>query len=120
MSRISLALSVACVAMATWSAAQAAPNTEQVQILGHGAHALSSGEFDALRGDYDLAGGGRLSLGGTRLHPVAELDGQGPVALVMTGPNQFTDVGGHMRVDVRAAANGSVSGVAVTFTPRLL
>jgi hypothetical protein len=108
------ALMLACAAVLSVSVAQAATSAEQVQI--HGQRGMSSSEFDQLRGEYDLADGSRLSFAGTRLHPMAQIDAHGPVALVRTGPNQFTDLNGQLRLDIQAAANGSVSGVTVTYT----
>jgi hypothetical protein len=51
---------------------------------------------------------------------MAQIDEQSPVALVRTGPNQFTDQNGQLRVDIQAAPNGSVSGVTVTYPQRLM
>lgn len=118
MSRTLLALAAACVAMIGAPAAMAAPAAEQVQI--HGARGMSSDDYAAVRGQYDLSNGSRLSIEGTRQHPMAQIDDQQPVALVMTGPNQFSDAAGTMRVDIQAAPNGSISGLTMTYGQRVV
>jgi hypothetical protein len=116
MSRTLLAAAAAWAAFSSLPVAHAASETEQVQI--HGARStLSSSEFAELRGEYDLANGSRLSIEGTRLRPMAQIDGHDGVPLVMTGPTQFTDVAGQMRVDLHAAPNGNVAGLTVTYLP---
>lgn len=115
MSRLILTVAAACMPV-IGAPALAATGAEQVQI--HGARGLSVSDFAELRGDYDLADGSRLSIEGTRSHPMAQLDDQAPAPLTMTGPNEFTDASGTMRVLFHAAANGSVSGLTLIYLPR--
>lgn len=110
-------LAAACAVFASLPAAYAASDAEQVQIRG-ARSTLSSVEFAELRGEFELANGSRLSIEGTRLRPMAQIGGDPAVALVMTGPAQLTSVAGTMRLDLRAAPNGIVEGLTVTYLPQ--
>ena len=117
MSRTLLAAVAACAAFMSMPAAYAASGAEQVQIRG-ARSTLSSSEFTELRGEYELSNGSRLSIEGTRLRPMVQIDADAAQQLVMTGPAQFTNVAGTMRVDLHPAPNGIVTGLTVTQLPQ--
>jgi hypothetical protein len=116
MSLTHLAAAAAFAAFISLPAAHAAGDPQQVQIRG-ARSSMSSADFAELRGQYELSNGSRLSVEGTRLRPMAQIDGHDGVPLVMTGPTQFTDVAGTMRIDLHAQRNGNVDSLTLTSLP---
>lgn len=104
--------------------AQAAPDgataaanlasAQQVQVVGRGAHLIPADEFAAMRGEYRLADGRLLTVGGGRTRPVAELGNTGPMPLVAVGPNQYASADGGLVLRFGAHANGNIDAVTVT------
>lgn len=114
MSRFIVALAAACVAVSLIPvAAQAAP-PEQVEVVGRGARALASDEFAAVRGEYLLADGSRLTIEGARHRPMVALGDQAPVRLLPAGPHQFASADGRLWLEFTTHANGLVDNVKVT------
>ncbi|MFO1337147.1 MAG: hypothetical protein U1F53_02765 [Burkholderiaceae bacterium] len=96
------------------AAAAHVASAQQVQVVGRGAHLVPADEYAAMRGEYRLADGRLLSVGGGRTRPVAELDGAAPVRLVAVGPNQYASADGSMVLHFAGRANGNVDAVTVT------
>lgn len=101
---------------ATEGAAAAAnvASAQQVQVVGRGTHLIPADEFAAMRGEYRLADGRLLTVGGGRTRPVAELGSAAPVPLVAVGPHQYASPDGNLVVRFNAHANGNVDAVTVT------
>jgi hypothetical protein len=112
---LATALVACCAAPAVFAASEAVP-LPQVEVLTHRPPALSSAEFDALRGSYQLDNGAVLHVAGPHGRPVAEIDEGGPTLLQAITPNQLASADGRLRIDFLAAANGTVSAVAVTMS----
>ena len=114
----SLALGACALpALAAPDGAAAAANvasTQQVQVVGRGTHLIPADEYAAMRGEYRLADGRLLSVGGGRTRPVVELGSAGPMPLVAVGPNQYASADGSMVLHFNARANGNVDAVTVT------
>lgn len=96
------------------AAAAHVASTQQVQVVGRGSPLVAADEFAAQRGEYRLADGRLLSVGGGRTRPVVELGSAGPMPLVAVGPNQYASADGTMVLRFNARANGNVDAVTVT------
>lgn len=92
----------------------------QVGITGQGVRTLSSAEFAEVRGEYLLAGGGSMVVGGARHRPIVEFNDKAPMALLAVAPNQLVSADGQLRLEFRTEANGEVSAVTVHVAPGLL
>lgn len=96
------------------TAAANVASAQQVQVVGRGAHLIPADEYAAMRGEYRLADGRLLSVGGGRTRPVVELGSAAPVPLVAVGPNQYASADGAIVLRFNARANGNVDAVTVT------
>ena len=113
------ALATALVAAAASPAAFAAPDpvanagVPRVQIHQQRVVVVSSAEFDAVRGDYQLEDGAAFRLSGARQRPVAALRDGTPMPMVALSATRFAALDGSVQVEFLAAPNGSVYGVSV-------
>lgn len=87
--------------------------SSQVQVLAH-APALGSAEFAAMRGEYRLADGGRLSIEGVRNRPTVALNDGAAARLVAIGGNRYASVDGAVQLQFDEHANGSIGAVTIT------
>lgn len=113
------ALATALVAAAASPAAFAAPDpvahagVPRVQIQQQRAAVVSSVDFDAVRGDYELVDGAAFRLSGARHRPVAALRDGAPTPMVALSATRFAAVDGSLQIEFLAAPNGNVYGVSV-------
>ncbi|HJV70622.1 hypothetical protein [Ideonella sp.] len=114
MSRFIVALAAACLAASLVPVVARAAPAEEVEVVGRSARALGSDEFAAVRGEYLLADGSRLSVEGVRHRPTVALGDQAPVRLLAAGPNQFVSADGRLWLEFNGHANGNVDAVKVT------
>jgi len=113
---------VACLAFASIAGAAGAPDTQTVTISGTQRIALpaqpqklSSSDTDRVVGQYTLANGHTLTVAGRAGHLTAEMEGIPRVELVAASPTSYVARNQRMALTFDAEANGSVSGVVVTW-----
>lgn len=114
MSRFIIAFAAACLAASLIPVAALAAPPEQVEVIGRGARALASDEFAAVRGEYLMTDGSRLTVDGVRHWPMVALGDQAPVRLLPAGPHRFVSADGRLWLEFTARANGLVDSVALT------
>jgi hypothetical protein len=93
--------------LAATGLAQAAP-AQRVEIRGRTIDSAT-----AARGEYQLADGRRLALHARGARLVAQIDAQAPMLLQPAAGDNWASADGSLRVQLHAAANGSVHRVTV-------
>ncbi|HEX5683749.1 MAG TPA: hypothetical protein VFY73_06910 [Ideonella sp.] len=120
--RLATVVISACAGLLPLGAAQAAATEHlnaasvgpsQVQVMARG-QAISSAEFAELRGEYRLAGGGRLVVEGVRHRPMVALNDRAPVRLVSLGEHRYASADDALQLRFNAHANGNVDAVTIT------
>lgn len=76
---------------------------------------LHGSEADAVKGDYLLRNGKTLSISGSARRLYAEMDGMPRTEIVAAAADSFVARNQQMALKFDQAANGSVSGVVVTY-----